>query len=65
MPQWFQTSARPSARRPSIVDHLGQGQVAGDPGQVLVGGDADVAEQLGGAPPPIGQWRRRIGSRPA
>ena len=42
-PQSFQSSASPSARRPSIVDHLGQGQVAGDARQVLVGGDRDLA----------------------
>ena len=48
MPQWFQTSANPSARRPEHRDHLGQRQVTGDPGKVFVGCDADVAEELGG-----------------
>ena len=65
MPHSFQSSVRPSARRPSSETSSPSVSAAGGLPDVLVGGDRDVAEQVAASRPPIGQRRIRIGSRPA
>ena len=44
-PHWFQTSASPSARRPSIDTSSPRVRSPAAAGEVLVGGDGDVREQ--------------------
>ena len=63
-PQWFQTSASPSARRPSIATISPSVRSPAMPGQVFVGGDARRRGRARRSPASVGQWRTRIGSMP-